>query len=312
MIRAIELLLEHDTAGDPISGLKWTHRTPEKIAHVVSQLGFPICANSVARLLRGMDYSLRVNHKELASSSSPDRDQQFHYISALRTRFARQHLPMISVDTKKRELVGNFKNLGAKWDRCPERVYDHDFRSDAIGVAIPYGIYDLLANRGSIFVGVSHDTPAFAAHCVAGWWQREGAVRYRSARRLLILADSGGSNGYRCRAWKTELQSQLCNRFELNVTVAHYPTGTSKWNPIEHRLFSEISKNWAAEPLTSYQKILNLIRTTHTHTGLAVNSYLDRNYYQTNSPPNPEDIRQLRLSPHDTLPSWNYTITPNL
>jgi Rhodopirellula transposase. len=162
----------------------------------------PISANTVARLLHDMNYTLRVNHKELASASSPERNQQFDYISALRTRFVRQQLPMISVDTKKRELVGNFKNPGAKWDRSPARVNDHDFRSDSLGVAIPYGIYDLLANRGSVFVGVSHDTPAFAAHCIAGWWQREGAVRYRRARRLLILADSGGSNGHRCRAWR--------------------------------------------------------------------------------------------------------------
>ena len=304
--------MEHDTAGDPVTGLKWTHRTPEKIAQMLSQLGFPISANTVARLLHRMNYTLRVNHKELASTSSADRDQQFEYICALRTRFARQRLPMISVDTKKRELVGNFKNPGAKWDRSPERVNDHDFRSDSLGVAIPYGIYDLLANRGSVFVGVSHDTPAFAAHCIARWWQREGVLRYRSARRLLILADSGGSNGHRCRAWKTELQSQLCNRFELAVTVAHYPTGTSKWNPIEHRLFSEISKNWAAEPLSSYQKILKLIRGTHTKTGLAVNAYLDRSDYPTDTTPAPDDIRHLRLSPHDTLPSCNYTITPNL
>jgi hypothetical protein len=304
--------LEHDTAGDPVTGLKWTHRTPEKIAHRLSELGFPISANTVARLLYSMNFTLRVNHKELATTTRAERNQQFEYISALRTRFVRQRLPMISVDTKKRELVGNFKNSGAKWDRSPEPVNDHDFRSDSRGVAIPYGIYDLLANRGSIFVGVSHDTPAFAAHCIAGWWQHEGALRYRGSRQLLILADSGGSNGHRCRAWKSELQSQLCNRFELAVTVAHYPTGTSKWNPIEHRLFSEISKNWAAEPLSSYQKILKLIRGTHTKTGLAVNAYLDRTHYPTDAAPAPEVIRQLRLNPHDILPFWNDTITPNL
>jgi hypothetical protein len=185
-----------------------------------------------------MDFSLRVNRKAIATDSSPDRDQQFRYISSLRTRFQHQGLPIISVDTKKRELVGNFKNNGVKWDRTPVRVNDHDFRSDAIGVAIPYGIYDLLANRGSVFVGVSHDTAAFAVHSIAGWWKRDGGDRYYRRRQLLILADTGGSNSCRTTAWKTELQSQLCNSFGLTVTVAHYPTGASKWNPIEHRLFS--------------------------------------------------------------------------
>jgi Rhodopirellula transposase DDE domain len=178
-----------------------------------------------------MDYSLRVNRKAIATDSSPDRDQQFRYISSLRTRFERQGLPIISVDTKKRELVGNFKNNGVKWDRTPVRVNDHDFRSDAIGVAIPYGIYDLLANRGSVFVGVSHDTAAFAAHSIAGWWKRDGANRYYRGRQLLILADTGGSNSCRTGAWKTELQTQLCNSFGLTVTVAHYPTGASNGIP---------------------------------------------------------------------------------
>ena len=235
-----------------------------------------------------MDFSLRVNRKAIATDSSPDRDQQFRYISSLRTRFERQGLPIISVDTKKRELVGNFKNNGVKWDRTPVRVNDHDFRSDAIGVAIPYGIYDLLANRGSVFVGVSHDTAAFAAHSIAGWWKRDGADRYHRRRQLLILADTGGSNSCRTGAWKTELQSQLCNSFGLTVTVAHYPTGASKWNPIEHRLFSEISKNWAAEPLDSYPKVLNFIRNTCTRTGLTVSAYLDRRQYPTGTSPDPE------------------------
>ncbi len=172
-----------------------------------------------------MDFSLRVNRKAIATNSSSDRDHQFRYISSLRTRFERQGLPIISVDTKKRELVGNFKNHGVKWDRTPVCVNDHDFRSDAIGVAIPYGIYDLLANRGSVFVGVSHDTAAFAAYSIAGWWKRDGANRYRRGRQLLILADTGGSNSCRTGAWKTELQTQLCNSFGLTVTVAHYPKG---------------------------------------------------------------------------------------
>jgi len=178
-----------------------------------------------------MGYSLRVNHKKLSTDHSPDRNDQFLYLSDLRERFQRRGHPIISVDTKKRELVGAFKNPGARWDLSPRLVNDHDFRSDATGVAIPYGIYDLLANRGSIVVGVSHDTPAFAAHAISHWWQQEGSLRYPRSRQVLILSDTGGSNGYRCRAWKTELQSQLADSFGLTLTVAHYPTGASKWNP---------------------------------------------------------------------------------
>ena len=302
--------MEHDTAGDPITGIKWTHKTPARVAELLQQLDIQISPNTVARLLRDMDFSLRVNRKAIATDSSPDRDQQFRHISSLRSRFERQGFPIISVDTKKRELVGNFKNNGAKWLRSPVRVNDHDFRSDAIGVAIPYGIYDLLANRGSVFVGVSHDTAAFAAHSIAGWWNHEGSARHRRARQLLILADTGGSNSCRTHAWKTELQTQLCNGFGLTVTVAHYPTGASKWNPIEHRLFSEISKNWAAEPLDSYSKILNFIRHTETKTGLVVSAYLDRKKYPTGDSPTPHQIRQLCIKRNPTLPAWNYTITP--
>jgi hypothetical protein len=265
----------------------------------------------VARLLDDMDYSLRVNIKAVSTESSADRNLQFDYIADMRHRFRRRRLPIISVDTKKRELVGNFKNPGAGWRQSPRLVYDHDFRSDSIGVAIPYGIYDTVANRGSVIVGVSHNTAAFAAGAIAHWWQREGHADYSGSHQLLILADTGGSNGYRCRAWKTELQSQLADSFHLNVTVAHYPTGTSKWNPIEHRLFSEISKNWAGEPLDSYQKILNFIRTTSTRTGLAVSAYLDRRHYPIGTQPTPNELHRLRLQPHDTLPKWNYTIKPN-
>jgi hypothetical protein len=255
-----------------------------------------------------MNYSLRVNHKKLATDLSPDRNQQFEYISSLRTRFQRRQLPIISVDTKKRELVGNFKNSGTRWGHSPTLVNDHDFRSNSIGVAIPYGVYDVVANRGSVSVGVSHDTPRFAARSIAR--SRQGNPRYPEAHKLLILADTGGSNAYRTRAWKTELQLQLCNRFGFTVTAAHYPTGASKWNPIEHRLFSEISKNWAGEPLDTYEKILKFIRTTKTDTGLRVAAFLDTTHYQTGRKPDPEQLRQLRLRPHDTLPKWNYTIAP--
>jgi len=259
-----------------------------------------------------MDFSLRVNRKQIATNSSPYRDQQFQQICSLRTRFQRQGLPIISVDSKKRELIGNFKNTGAKWDRSPVLVNDHDFRSDASGVGISYGIYDPPHNRGTVCVGISHDTPAFAAHSIATWWKREGSHRWGRVPQLLILADSGGSNSCRSWAWKTEIQAQVCNAFGFTATIAHYPTGASKWNPIEHRVFSEISKNWAAEPLDSYEKMLNFIRTTRTQTGLAVTAYLDRKEYATGLKPDRGLISSLRLKHNTKLPQWNYTIVPNL
>jgi hypothetical protein len=240
-----------------MTGLRWSRRTTLTISEELIGLGISVSPNTVARLLHQMGYSLRVNHKQIATSVSPDRNLQFEYLAALRGHFQQRHLPIVSVDSKKRELVGNFKNPGRCWERAPRRVYDHDFRTDSIGVAIPYGIYDVHENRGALVVGISHDTPAFAAHAIAHWWRQEGSPRYSRSRHLLVLADTGGSNSCRCYAWKTEVQSQLANPFALAVTVAHYPTGASKCNPIEHRLFSEVSRNWAGEPLDSYQKVLN-------------------------------------------------------
>jgi len=295
-----------------MTGLRWTRRTTATIAEVLVAHGFAISPNTVARLLYELDYSLRVNRKAIATTHSPDRNDQFEYIADVRRRFQRRRWPIISVDSKKRELVGLFKNPGARWAREARPVYDHDFRSDARGIGIPYGLYDPVANRGTIVVGVSHDTPAFAAHAIAHWWHREGQPAYAGARHLLILADTGGSNGARCGAWKTELQAQVATSFGLRVTVAHYPTGASKWNPIEHRLFSEISKHLAGEPLDSHQKILNFIRTTRTQTGLRVSAYLDRRQYATGLHPSPEQLQAVRLRAHDTLPRWNYTISPAL
>ncbi len=295
-----------------MTGLRWSRRTTITISEELAALGISISPNTIGRLLHQMGYSLRVNHKQVSTSLSPDRNLQFEYLTHLRDRFQRRHLPIVSVDTKKRELVGNFKNPGRRWECTPRRVYDHDFRTDSVGVAIPYGIYDVHENRGALVIGVSHDTPAFAAHAITHWWRQEGAQRYSRSRQLLILADTGGSNSYRCHAWKTEVQSQLANSFALTVTVAHYPTGASKWNPIEHRLFSEVSRNWAGEPLDSYQKILNYARTTKTSTGLKVTAYLDRRKYPCGLKPTPEEIASLRLSPHETLPKWNYTIKPQM
>jgi len=277
----------------------------------LSDYGVAVSSNTVARLLHQMGYSLRVNHKKIPTDSSPDRDRQFLYISDLRQRFQKRGLPIISVDTKKRELIGNFKNPGACWGATPTLVNDHDFRSDATGIAIPHGVYDVSANRGHVTVGISHDTAAFAVGSIARWWNHQGVIEYSGARQILLLADTGGSNGYRHRAWKTELQSQIADSLGIAVTVAHYPTGASKWNPIEHRLFSEISKNWAAQPLTSYEKMLGFIQSTKTKNGLSVSAQLDRTVYLTGITPSPQQLAALQIKPAEILPKWNYTISPH-
>ena len=257
-----------------------------------------------------MGYSLRVNHKKLSGHSPDTRDAQFARIAELRESFATQALPIISIDTKKRELVGRFKNGGSTWNRTPVLVNDHDFRSDAVGIAIPYGIYDIQANRGTVFVGTTHDTSAFAVDAVEKWWRTEGRKRYREAHHIAILADSGGSNGAARRAWKYGLQTRVCNRHGLSVTVAHYPPGASKWNPIEHRLFSEISKNWAGCPLETYDTILNHLRTTTTNTGLRVRAHLVRKPYKTGVKITNEEMKLLDITKDDALPKWNYTLRP--
>jgi hypothetical protein len=270
-----------------------------------------VSKNTVGRLLKQMDFKLRVNRKQIASTKSPDRNQQFLYIGRQREQFAAQGLPIISVDAKKKELIGNFKNTGARWDRDPILVQDHDFRSEAEALATPYGIYDTQANRGSVFLGISHDTPAFAVDAIAQWWLQEGCQRYPTASELFILADGGGSNGSRCRAWKKALQDTICTPLGLKVTVSHYPPGTSKWNPIEHRLFSQISRNWAGEPLTDIDKALNFIRTTTTKTGLVVTAQLIAENYDKGTRITDPEMLQLNLVPHDTLGRWNYTLHPN-
>jgi len=218
--------------------------------------------------------------------------------------------PIISVDTKKKEMVGNFKNCGRVWSQVSVPVNDHDFRSEAVGMANPYGIYDLIANEGSVFVGTSHDTPAFAAENIARWWRGSGRRSYPNASHLLILADSGGSNGARVRAWKYELERQVVEPFGLCLTICHYPTGASKWNPVEHRLFSEISKHWAGQPLESYPTILRLIGGTTTQTGLRVKATLVTKHYETGQKVSDEQMRGLCLKRQPMCPRWNYTLTP--
>jgi len=255
--------MKYETAGDPITGLKWTRKTTEKVTNELKALGIKeVNRTSVGRLLKELGYSLKVNHKKraLGANKTPEaraqRNLQFEYINLLRNQFADDGNPIISVDSKKKEMVGDFKNNGAAWRKRAFEVGDHDFRQYAEGIAINYGIYDMPANTGSMFVGIHHDTPAFAVESIAKWWKQDGAKKYKERKSLLILADAGGSNGYRSRAWKYEIQQKLCDPFGLYVTVCHYPPGASKWNPIEHRLFSAISNNWEGVPLNSYEKIL--------------------------------------------------------
>jgi hypothetical protein len=280
-----------------------------QITRELRRLDISISPRTVRRLLDQLGYALHANSKSL-SITHEQRDQQFRCIARQKKRFARGHLPIISVDAKKKELVGNFKNPGRVWSLQATPVKDHDFRSEAQGMAIPYGVYDLSVNRGSVFVGTSHDTPEFAAGNVAQWWREAGRRQYSDASQLLILADSGGSNGARVRAWKYALQEQVADRFDLEVTVCHYPTGASKWNPIEHRLFSEISKHWAGQPLDSYQTILRLIADTRTQTGLRVTSHLVSKHFDTGKTISTQQMSQILLVPHDILPQWNYTLYP--
>ena len=310
MIGRIEQLLQHDTAGDPISGLRWTRRTTAKIAEELRCVGIKICSRTVAKLLKKMDFRLRVNHKKRATTRDPDRNQQFDHIAELRERFTRMGAPIISVDTKKRELVGGFKNLGTTWQQRALIVNDHDFRSDAQGIAIPYGVYDLQANCGSVFIGTSYDTSEFAVEAIEKWWRYDGRRRYPGAEQLLILADSGGSNDPRRRAWPYMLQTKLCDRHRLSVSVSHYPAGASKYNPIDHRLFSEISKNWAGQPLVSYETLLNYIRTTKTSTGLQAKAYLVPKNYAKAMKISDRQMAELAITRDQALPKRNYTLRP--
>lgn len=315
MIERIAELLKHETAGDPISGLKWTHKTPGKIAEQLRRLGITVSSRTVARLLKEMGFSLRVNHKKLESGNrNPPprdvRDQQFEYISQMREAFAGRGSPIISIDTKKKELIGRFKNNGTTWEREPCLVNDHDFRTDAVGRAVPYGIYDTLANRGFVVVGTSRETPAFAVDAITLWWRSTGSRMYPEAREVLILADCGGGNAARSRVWKYRLQHVLCNRHDVTVTLCHYPPGASKWNPIEHRLFSQISRNWQGRPLDSTETMLKYMRTTSTSTGLKVRASMTRRNYPTGVKITDAQMADLEICWHDEFPKWNYTLLP--
>lgn len=288
----------------------WTGLRLRQISRQLRRLHLRVCPNTVRRLLDKLGFALHANRKSLGQSC-PERDRQFRYLTRQRRRFTAEHAPVISVDTKKRELVGQFKNPGRVWSRAPLLVHDHDFPSLGVGVAIPYGIYDGAANRGYVSVGTSRNTPDFAAESIRRWWLHEGRQRYPNASRLLILADNGGSNGASCRLWKHALQTKLVDPFGLFVTVCHYPTGASKWNPIEHRLFSEISKQWAGQPLRDHATVVRLIRNTRTASGLTVSCNLNLKRYLTGIRLSPEQIAEISLDRHAVLPDWNYTLLPN-
>jgi len=303
-------LLRDATAGDPITGLKWTHKSTRRLSKALRRLGFKVSANTVARLLRKQGLCLRRCRKQLAETGHRDRDWQYRYLVRLRRLYLRRGWPVISVDSKKKELVGPFKNPGQCWRRSPPPVFAHDFPSWSHGQAIPYGVYDLHSNDGYVVVGVSHDTPRFAVAAIRRWWLVVGRRRYPQARRLLIEADAGGSNDYRKWEWKVELQ-KLADETGLILVVTHYPPGASKWNPIDHRMFSLISANWAGEPLTSYEVVLKYLRTTRSETGFRCRAWLDRKQYPAQRRIGRQEQRGVRLQRRKRFPKWNYIIRPH-
>jgi len=308
---ALQELVEPLTAGDPMSEQKWVRASLRYLSRHLGEAGHPASPPTVRRLLDARGYRLHANTKQLeAGAAHPDRDRQFQYIAAQRQAFSAVGRAQISVDTKKKELIGRFKNAGRVWSQAAEAVNAHDFRQEALGRAVPYGIYDLTHNRGTVYVGQSADTPRFAVDMLARWWIDEGQAAFPEARELLILADGGGSNSARSRVWKQQLQDQLCDRYGLAVTVCHYPPGCSKWNPIEHRLFGPISLNWAGQPLATWDTLLGSLRGTTTATGLTVRAALHDGSYQTGERVSDAEVDTLNLTRHDICPIWNYTLRP--
>jgi len=310
-VTVLQTLVEPVTAGDPMSAQKWVRVSLRHLSRQLGEAGHPASPPTVRRVLAAQGYRLHANTKQLESGAAhPDRDQQFQYITEQRQAFRAAGQPEISVDTKKKELIGQFKNVGRVWSQAAEAVNAHDFRQDALGRAVPYGIYDLTHNRGTVYVGQSADTPRFAVDLLARWWRDEGQVAFPTARELLILADGGGSNSARSRVWKQQLQEQLCDRHGVAVTVCHYPTGCSKWNPVEHRLFGPISSNWAGHPLATWDTLLGYLRGTTTATGLTVRAALHAGTYQTGERVADAQMAALNLERHAVCPTWNYTLRP--
>ena len=312
LLSDLKYLVEPTTRGDPMAPLLWTAKSLRRLAAGLRGLGHRICHNVVADLLRDMGYSLQANRKTREGMNHPDRDAQFGYINDQVKRALAASEPAISVDTKKKELVGDFKNAGREWrpQGSPEEVRVHDFAIPELGRAVPYGIYDIADNAGWVSVGIDHDTAAFASNAVRSWWHRMGRERYGQSEHLLITAVGGGSNGSRVRLWKCELQ-RLADELGMSITVCHLPPGTSKWNKIEHRLFSFITGNWRGKPLVSYQVIVQLIAATTTKAGLKVHCELDQNTYPAGVKVSDAEMQAINLTRHDFHGEWNYTIHPH-
>ena len=312
IIKRLTALLESTTRGDPMSPLLWTNKSTRELAAVLSKKGHPVSADTVGRYVKEMGYSLQANLKTVEDGSDhPDRDRQFQHLNREVRKFLQQGYPVVSVDTKKKELVGPYYNKGRQWRvrGKPDKVRIHDFIDPEEPKAIPYGIYDLAHNQGWVNVGVDHDTASFAVGSIRRWWQCMGSEQYPDADRILICADSGGSNGYRIRSWKFELQA-FADEMDLGVTVCHLPPGTSKWNKIEHRLFSHISMNWRGRPLVSHEVVVKLIGATMTKTGLKVKAKLDKRKYPLKVKVSDEDMASLNIKPDKFHGEWNYTIEP--
>ncbi len=313
VMKDLEKIMDENTAGDPMSLLKWTNKSTYMITRELKKSGHKIGPDTVGRLLKEMNYSLQANVKTIEGGSSPERDKQFKYINEQVKKFIKQENPIISVDTKKKEIVGNFSNNGKTWEKKgqPKEVNVYDFPSIGVGIAIPYGIYDINNNNGFVNVGKSYDTSEFAVESIRQWWNILGKYDYQNPNELLICCDGGGSNGRRRKGWKYYLQ-EFADELGISVTVSHLPPGTSKWNKIEHRMFSFISTNWRGKPLINYETIINLISSTKTKTGLTVLARLDKKRYEKGKKFTDEDMKKLKIQPHLLYPKWNYTITPRV
>ena len=311
LLRDLEALVDPVTRGDPMSPLRWTCKSAAKLAEGLQSRGHAASERTVNRLLHALGYSLQANRKTIEGKGHPDRDAQFQYINRRVRAFQRQGQPVVSVDTKKKELVGPYRNGGREWQPKgePEEVKVHDFIDKGAGKAIPYGVYDMAANAGWVSVGVDHDTAEFAVESLRRWWRNMGSRVYPQAKRLLITADGGGSNGTRCRLWKVELQ-QLADETGLDISVCHFPPGTSKWNKIEHRMFCHITENWRGRPLVSREVVVNLIGSTTTKTGLEIRAELDSGSYPVGREVTEQQMEGLSIKREKFHGEWNYTIRP--
>lgn len=307
----LEELVEPSTRGDPMSPLRWTCKSKNNLANELTKQGHPVSASTVGRLLNEMDYSLQSLFKTKEGFSHPDRNAQFEHINSSVSMFNEKKQPVISVDTKKKEMVGEFKNNGQDWQKkgSPVEVNSHDFKKDSIGTAIPYGVLDINRNEGWVNVGVDHDTPRFAVESIRQWWETMGILAYPKAKKILITADAGGSNGYRLHGWKHHLQL-FSNETKLEINVCHFPPGTSKWNKIEHRMFCHITQNWRGRPLITHETVVNLIGGTVTSKGLHINARLDSGSYPTGESVSKEEKSKINIKRRRFHGEWNYRILP--